>query len=261
MSQSQTPKQQPGSARKLERLQKVLAEAGVASRRKCEQLITGGLIRVNGKVVDTLPVLVDATSDKIEVDGTQVHNMGKVYFALNKPRGVVCTNHDPAGRQRVIDLIKGCRARIFSVGRLDVDSGGLILLTNDGEFANQLTHPRYGVPKTYLAEVDGRISAEHIEQMKQGVFLAEGKVKVHRAEIIRRSRNRTIMELTLREGRNRQIRRMLARLDQKVRRLIRIRIGSLDLGGLKPGQYRSLSTHDVQQLQKKNERRTGRAKG
>lgn len=157
-----------------QRLQKILAAAGVDSRRKCEELILSGAVRVNGNVVDTLPVFVDPEKDVITVGGKKIRAEPKVCFLLNKPKGVICTSSDPQGRKKAIDLVP-VRERIYCVGRLDADSTGLIILTNDNELANILTHPRYGVPKTYIATVKGEIGGEAAERLKAGVWLAEGK--------------------------------------------------------------------------------------
>ena len=169
-----------------QRLQKVLAAAGVDSRRKCEELILTGAVRVNRKVVDKLPAFVDPEKDTITVNGKKIHTTRKVYFLLNKPRGVICTNFDPQGRKKAIDILQTSE-RIFCVGRLDVDTTGLIILTNDSELANRLTHPRYGLAKTYVAGVKGRISGEAVEKLKRGIWLAEGKTGRASVKILKRS--------------------------------------------------------------------------
>ena len=157
-----------------ERLQKVLAAAGIGSRRKCEELILDGVVRVNRRVVDELPVFVDTEKDAITVNGRKIHAVRKVYFLLNKPKGVICTNSDPQGRKKAIDIIKASE-RIFCVGRLDIDTTGLIILTNDSELVNRLTHPRYGFAKTYVAVIKGMIGGDAVEKLKRGVWLAEDK--------------------------------------------------------------------------------------
>ena len=156
-----------------QRLQKVLAAAGVDSRRKCEELVLDGAVRVNRRVVDKLPAFVDPENDIITINGKKIHAARKVYFLLNKPKGVVCTNSDPAGRKKAIDIVSA-RQRIFCAGRLDIDSTGIIILTNDSELSNRLTHPRYGLAKTYVAGVKGEISGGAVEKLKRGVWLAEG---------------------------------------------------------------------------------------
>ena len=234
----------------MERLQKIMARAGVASRRHCEDMIRDGLVKVNGRVVHDLPVLVDPSCDTIVVSGRPLRREHKVYFLLNKPRNVVCTNFDPQGRRRVVDLITGVTQRIYPVGRLDADSKGLLLLTNDGELANRLTHPRYGVVKTYIAEIDGSLAADEISRLGRGIYLREAKASADRIKILRRGPRRSLVEISLREGRNRQIRRMLVRLGHPVRRLTRIRIGPLTLHGLGVGRFRQLTTSEVSALRR-----------
>ncbi|MHC4575170.1 MAG: pseudouridine synthase [Planctomycetota bacterium] len=195
-----------------QRLQKVLAAAGVASRRKCEELILSGAVRVNGKVIDALPVFVDAEKDVITVGGKSVRAERKVYFLLNKPKGVICTSSDPQGRKKAIDLVRA-RERIFCVGRLDADSTGLIILTNDSELANRLTHPRYEMPKTYVARVKGQIDSAAVEKLKKGVWLAEGKTGKASVKILRRSHEESLIGVTIRGGLNRQVRRTLAKVE------------------------------------------------
>lgn len=255
-----------------QRLQKVLAAAGVASRRKCEELILEGAVRVNGKVADTLPVFVDTDNDVITVGGRRIRAERKVYFLLNKPKGVICTNSDPQGRKKAIDIV-ACRERIFCVGRLDADTAGLIILTNDSELANRLTHPRYGLKKTYVASVRGQISAEQVAKLKKGVWLAGGRAgpsAVRRAgpstargprdsfrrtgrtavKILKRGRIESLVEMTISEGRNRQVRRMLAKLGLKARSLKRTRIGKIDGRGVGVGKFRPLSPAEVAYLKK-----------
>jgi 23S rRNA pseudouridine2605 synthase len=231
-----------------ERLQKVLAAAGVGSRRACEQLILDGRVEVNGRVVRSLPILVEPGKDHVAIDHKRIRTERLVYFVLHKPRGVVCTNRDPAGRTRAVDCLVGVSERVFPVGRLDEDSTGLLLLTNDGELSERLAHPRYGVARTYLAETAGRVAPETIEKLKAGVWLAEGRTGRAQAKVVRRERERTVLEITLREGRNREVRRVLARLGHKVRRLKRIGLGPLRLGSLPYGAYRPLSPREAAAL-------------
>ena len=206
------------------------------------------MVRVNGKTVTRLPVLVDPQVDTIELDGEPVELSAKVYLALHKPRGVVCSHYDPSGRTRAVDLVADRHGRVFPVGRLDVESSGLLLLTNDGDFANRLAHPRYGVPKTYTAEVAGSVHGRQIDQLVQGIRLAEGRARAQRVRVVRRGHSQSLLEITLREGRNRQVRRMLARLGHPVRRLMRVRVGSVELGKLKPGRVRRLRSQEVHKL-------------
>jgi len=234
----------------MERLQKVMAEAGVASRRQCEELIREGQVRVNGKIVRKLPIFVEVGEDVISVAGRKLRFEKKVYYLLHKPKKVVCTNSAQEGRLRAIDLLKGVKERVYPVGRLDTDSKGLLMMTNDGELANQLTHPRYEVPKTYIAEVEGWVTGEEIEKLKKGIHLQAGKGHMEKIKIGQRNSRRTILEITLREGQNRQIRRMLARLGHSVKSLTRVQIGPLSLKGLGPGKYRALKAGEIKALRR-----------
>jgi 23S rRNA pseudouridine2605 synthase len=229
------------------RLQKVLAAAGLGSRRECEQLIVEGRVEVDRRVVNKLGTRVEPHGHEIRVDGEPLSRPKVQYFMLNKPPGVVSTARDPAGRPRVIDLIHTGQ-RLFPVGRLDLSSEGLILVTNDGELANLLTHPRYEVEKTYLAEVAGVPSREALAQLERGVHLAEGFAHAKRARIKTQRRHSAVLEVVLDEGRNREVRRLLARAGHKVLRLKRIAIGALRLGDLAPGEYRPLRSEEVSGL-------------
>ncbi len=230
-----------------ERLQKVLAAAGVGSRRDCEELIREGRVEVDRRVVTELGFRVDPDKHEIRVDGELVRIAHRVYYAVNKPQGVVSTNADPSGRPRVIDLVPPHK-HLFTVGRLDRSSEGLILVTNDGELANQLAHPRYGVPKTYRVEVAGHPTPEELDQLTRGIHLAEGKVQASEVHLKKRLKQSTLLEIVLREGRNREIRRMLARLGHKVLRLKRIALGPLKLGDIPVGGYRKLQRLEVAAL-------------
>ncbi|HOW72038.1 MAG TPA: pseudouridine synthase [Phycisphaerae bacterium] len=232
----------------LERLQKVLASAGLASRRACEEMILDRRVAVNGKQVSTLPALVDPESDRITVDGQLLRAPRKVYFMLHKPKGVHCTNDDPQSRTRAIDLLPRIRERVFPVGRLDADSTGLLLLTNDGELAQRLTHPRFGVPKTYRVHLPGLVGNNEIARLLKGVWLHEGKAHVSEASVVHAGRDGSMIEVTLREGRNREIRRVMAKLGFEVRKLVRIRMGPLSLSGLPIGASRPLSPDEVKSL-------------
>jgi pseudouridine synthase len=243
-----------------ERIQKVLANAGVASRRNIEEMVQQGRVSVNGRVLTDLPILIDPAKDKVAVDDEPVRLRGRetdkrYYVIMNKPRGVYTTNVAQGEQKRAIDLLPpDFPARVYPVGRLDAESEGLLLLTNDGELTNQLTHPRYGVPKTYKAVVDGFVGGAIIEQLAQGVWLADPKsgkgFKTGRtqAKVVKRTRDKSILELTLREGRNRQVRRMLAKVGHKVRKLTRTRMGPLTLHGLDPGDLRLLTPREVREL-------------
>ncbi len=232
-----------------QRLQKVLAAAGVNSRRKCEELILSGAVSVNRKVVDKLPAFVDPEKDIITVDGKKLKAARKVYFLLNKPKGVICTNNDPQGRKKAIDIIPTGQ-RIFCIGRLDIDTSGIIILTNDSELANRLTHPRYGLPKTYIAGIKGQISADVAEKLKKGIWLAEGKTGRASVKILKRNYKESLIEITIRQGLNRQIRRMLARVGLPVKSLKRTQIGKLNARGLGVGKFRKLTKDEVVYLKK-----------
>jgi len=232
------------------RLQKFLAEAGVASRRHAEDLIEAGRVLVNDVVVDRLPAFVDPREDRVVVDGTPVRVQAAEYFIVHKPKGVVCTNRDPAGRLRVVDLLPPTKAPLNVVGRLDADSTGLLLMTNDGELAEQVAHPRLELAKVYRVEVQGQVPRDLVAKMKKGVHLAEGKATASEIEIVRRNRERSILKITLREGRNRQIRRMLARLNHPVRALKRVQIGPLSLKGLPVGACRRLTARELAALRR-----------
>lgn len=248
-----------GSADGKQRLQRVLAAAGLGSRRQCEEFITAGRVEVDGQIVDRLGSTVDPKTSKIFVDGTRLQMPKPVYFVLHKPAGVVTTNRDPMGRPRVIDLIPP-EFRVFPVGRLDRNSEGLILLTNDGALADQLTHPRYGVLKVYHVTVAGQVTPEAMRKMREGIYIAEGRVSVDGAKI-RKARSRaTDMEISLREGKNREIRRILARLGHKVQHLRRVAIGPLRLGQLPSGAYRQLGFEEIKKLKAEAEAGAQRAR-
>jgi 23S rRNA pseudouridine2605 synthase len=232
----------------LERLQKVLAHAGLGSRRACEEFILQGRVTVDGQVVRELGTKVDPARQRIAVDGQAIHSERPVYYAVNKPKGYVSTNNDPAGRPRVIDLLPEIPERVFTVGRLDEASVGLMILTNDGELANRLAHPRFGVEKLYRAIVAGSPSQEVLDRLVEGVWLAEGKVRAKRAKIVGKQGDATIVEMVLAEGKNREVRRMLAKLGHKVMSLTRVRVGPITIKGLRPGESRRLTAEEVDRL-------------
>lgn len=233
-----------------ERIQKVLAAAGYGSRRSCEELVLDGRVTINGKRLTELPILVAAHIDDIRVDGRPIRVQHHVYFMLHKPRGVISTNNDPQGRRRAIDLLPGVRERVFSVGRLDADSTGLLLMTNDGDLAERLTHPRYGVEKTYEVAVAGKVSPEDMDKLHRGIWLDGGRTQPARVRIMHRGPKATHLHLTLREGRNREVRRILASLGHNVRRLKRIRMGPLLLRGVGVGKYRPLTARELEALRR-----------
>lgn len=239
-----------------QRLQKVMAAAGVASRRECEELILTGIVRVNGQVVDSLPVLVDPETDAITVGKKRLQPPPRVYFVLNKPKGVICSNRDPQGRPLAIDLVP-CKERIFCIGRLDADTTGLIILTNDAELTNQLTHPRYKVPKTYIAAVKGRVDGPAIEKLKKGIWLAEGKTGKAAVKMLKTGHTESLLEITISQGLNRQVRRMLAGVGMPIKSLKRVAISKLKLGKLAVGRYRPLTAAEVGSLKRDSSPRSG----
>ena len=242
------PQSSASSSDASQRLQKVLAGSGLGSRRKCEELILAGRVEVDGQVVTELGTRVDPDDQEIRVDGEVLKASRRLYFVVNKPPGVLSTNRDPSGRPRVIDLIPGDQ-RLFTVGRLDRSSEGLILVTNDGDLANRLAHPRYGVAKTYIVQVAGQPERGSLQKLLEGVHLAEGVVRAISLRIKRRRERVTDLEIVLSEGRNREIRRMLARVGHKVLRLKRVSIGPLRLGDLPLGASRPLTAQELRQLQ------------
>lgn len=231
-----------------ERLQKILATAGIASRRKSEQYIVEGRVTVNGKVITELGTKADAERDHIKVDGKLLRvEAAHVYLALNKPDSVVSTASDPQGRTTVLDLVQGLRARVYPVGRLDYHSEGLILLTNDGEFANAITSAKSHVPKTYLVKVKGSLTPEQEEEFRNGVPLMGKRTAPARLKLLRRAEN-PWYEVQLIEGRNQQIRIMFKHFGHLVEKLRRVRIGTVELGTLKPREFRLLDDEEVKKL-------------
>jgi 23S rRNA pseudouridine2605 synthase len=233
------------------RLNKFLAQNGIASRRGADQLIASGHVTIDGKVVTELGRRVDPEREKVEVDGVVLRASGErlAYYLLNKPKGVVCTNDPREARPRAMDLITDKKkGRIYPVGRLDEDTEGLLILTNDGEFANRISHPRYGVKKTYWVDVRGRVADEAVAAMLKGVRLAEGWCAFERVQIVKRHAERSILHVTLAEGKNREVRRVLAAVDLPVRTLRRVEIGPLRDRRLKVGQWRVLTRAEVGEL-------------
>jgi 23S rRNA pseudouridine2605 synthase len=231
-----------------DRLQKVLAAAGVASRRECEQLILDGRVEIDRKLVTELGTRVDPHKQEIRIDGEVLHQAKPVYYAVHKPEGVVCTSRDPAGRPRVVDMLPPEGPRVYCVGRLDMSSEGLILVTNDGELANGLTHPRHGVEKIYHVQVDGQLDEEGLKKLRKGVHLAEGFARVKHVRVKSKRKTGTLLEMVLDEGRNREIRRLFARIGHKVQRLTRIAVGPVRLGDLPSGAVRLLTKQEVTAL-------------
>jgi 23S rRNA pseudouridine2605 synthase len=228
----------------------VLAHAGLGSRRACEELILKGRVTINGKVVRELGSKVDLRKATLAVDGEKIHIEPHVYYAVYKPKGYVSTNNDPSGRPRVLDLLPEIPQRVYTVGRLDEMSNGLILLTNDGNLAHQLAHPKYGVEKLYRVVVAGLPSQEVLKQLTDGIWLAEGKVRAKKVRAVGKRGESTILEMVLSEGKNREVRRMLAKLGHKVMSLTRIAVGPITIKGLTAGHYRSLTSREVGLLRK-----------
>jgi len=233
----------------LIRLQKLLAQSGVASRRRCEELMLAGVVTVDGEVVTRLGTKVDPRTAVVRVEGKRLPPISAhVYLALNKPRGVVSTMSDPEGRRTLSDLVADRPERLFHVGRLDTDTAGLIILTNDGDFAQRLAHPSYEVDKTYVAEVTGEVTKATLRTLEHGVTLDDGPVTVSRTRIVQHGTGKTIVELVIHEGRNRIVRRLLEHVGHPVTRLTRTRIGPVKLGQLKSGELRDLTLDELGEL-------------
>lgn len=257
-----------------ERLEKVLADAGIASRRDCEFAIRAGRVRVNSRTVHALPCLVDPVHDLIEYDGAVVdaarrapdRQRGRLYLMLNKPRGVISTARDPGGRPNVVAMVAPAvppGERVFPVGRLDADSTGLVLLTNDGDLAHRLAHPSHGAAKEYLVAVQGALPPQSLDRLSRGMFLADKgapqggakRAKLERLRVLRHTKDRrrgdlSLVSVTLHEGQNREIRRLFARVGAKVKSLERVAIGPLKLGKLRAGHFRALRPDEVLALRR-----------
>lgn len=232
-----------------ERLQKVMAEAGIASRRQCEEYILAGRVTVDGEVCRTLGTKVNPFEQVIEFDGERVQAERHVYWFVNKPAGTISTARDTHGRPTVLDLVPQLGERVYPVGRLDEDSTGLMLLTNDGALAQRLTHPRYGMAKTYRVQVAGKVTEEVINQLKEGVWLSDGKARVSGIRRLGVQGQSSRLLVVLREGHNREIRRMFARFGHKVMKLERVAIGPIRMRKLKPGEARQATATEVGLLQ------------
>lgn len=230
------------------RLQKFLSEAGVASRRAAEQIILSGRVRINGKAVVLLGSKVDPAHDDVTVDGKPVRSKKKLYIVLNKPRRYVCSRKDESGRATIYDLLPKEWGNLYSVGRLDYDTEGLIFLTNDGEFALRLTHPRYGVLKRYVATVEGRVDGEMLDRFKHGVLQGGERLKAERSWLMISGGSKSVVELELAEGKNREVRRLFESQGLSVKQLQRIQIGKIKLGELKPGRWRALTDPEIKTL-------------
>ncbi|MFE0423513.1 pseudouridine synthase, partial [Streptomyces sp. NPDC058953] len=243
--QVKTPKTFPGAEQEGERLQKVLARAGMGSRRACEELIDQARVEVNGQIVTEQGLRVDPQKDEIKVDGLTVATQSHLFFALNKPAGVVSTMEDPDGRQCLGDYVTNRETRLFHVGRLDTETEGIILLTNHGELAHRLTHPRYGVKKTYLAAIQGPLPRDLGKRLKDGIRLEDGYVKADHFRVVENTGKNYLVEVTLHEGRKHIVRRMLAEAGFPVEKLVRTTFGPIALGDQKSGWLRRLTKTEV----------------
>lgn len=234
-----------------DRIQRLIAQSGIVSRRAAEQLIVDGRVRVNGRIVRELGVKADLHRDRVEVDGKRLVAERPVYYLLHKPRGVVTTLEDPEGRDTIADLLRGIDERVFPVGRLDYHTSGALLITNDGDLAQALLHPRKQVPKQYIAKMKGRLEVRELDAMRNGVVLDDG-YRTRKAElfVMREEGGNTWVHITIMEGKNRQIHRMGMAIGRPVMRLSRIGFANLTTEGLRPGDYRELHGHEVEKLQK-----------
>ncbi|MHC4471824.1 MAG: pseudouridine synthase [Planctomycetota bacterium] len=226
-----------------------MARAGIASRRECEKLILAGRVTVNGEVVKELGTKVDAEADEVRVDTVPLRPPKEpLVVLLMKPKGYVSTTQDERGRRSVLELLPSWERRLYPAGRLDEDSEGLVLLSDDGTLTNVVTHPRYGIPKTYELRIRGRIQGADVKRVETGVWLSEGKARASRIRVKKRGRDFSEVEVTLTEGRNRELRRIFAKLGHPVLSLCRIRIGNLSAKGLRPGHWRKLTPQEVDDL-------------
>ncbi len=234
----------------MDRLQKIIASAGVCSRRAAEQLIKNGRVRVNGRVVTEMGAKADARKDKIEVDNKRIDAENLVYIVLHKPRGFVSTLFDPEGRPTVADLVAPIPERLHPVGRLDFATSGVLLMTNDGDLTNTLLHPRSKAPKTYVVKLDSMIDPDELELWRTGIDLEDGKTLPADVRLIRHEQGKSWIEVTLREGRNHQLRRMAAATGFVAMRLARLEFGGIDSEGLKPGKWRPLTVDELRKMKK-----------
>jgi len=235
----------------LVRLHKLLSEAGVASRRGGEDLIRAGKVSVNGQVIRELGFKADPAHDRIKVEGRILPPPSpKVYYLLYKPPGVITSIHDPQGRPTIKDLIPRIKVKVFPVGRLDYDAEGCLVLTNDGDLAERLSHPRYGIPRTYLVKVKGILTAQEMRRIEKGVKLADGMSPTMKITPMRKLQKNSWLKVTLREGRNRVVKRTFEAINHPVLQLKRIGFASLTLEGLRPGDYRPLSSEEIERLRR-----------
>ena len=234
---------------RAERIQKILARAGLGSRRKCEEFITQGRVSLDGRQVTELGTRADPQTSVIHVDGRRVRAEPLVYYALHKPKGAISTTGGEADRDRVTDLVPA-RPRVFPVGRLDVESEGLMVLTNDGALADRMTHPRYGLERRYRATVKGGITEGALQRLRKGVRLAEGKTLPPQVKVLHASRDGGVLEVVIKEGLNREVRRILAAVGLKVKKLVRVALGPLRLKGIPKGAWRELTRSELAALRK-----------
>jgi 23S rRNA pseudouridine2605 synthase len=232
-----------------ERLHKILAACGVDSRRNCEQLIIEGLVKVNGRIVDTLPAFADPTNDVITVQGRKINPQNKVYYLLNKPKGVLCANNNSTGRTRAVDLVPPA-GRILCIGRVDADTAGAVILTNDTVLVARLTSPRSRLTKTYTVGMKGKFTAEAAEQLKKGVWFADGKIMSDKITILKAHNTESLIELKITQGLSRQIRDAMSRLGYKVTALTQTHIGKISTYRLGAGKYRPLTKPEIEHLKK-----------
>src|ERR1051326_2024666 len=230
------------------RLQKYVAEAGVASRRAGEQLMREGRVCVNGETGQELGRKIDPVHDQVTVDGKGIRAKRKIYLALNKPKGLVCSRHDDQGRATIFDLLPKEWGHLHSVGRLDYNSEGLIFLTNDGALSQRVTHPRHGVHKKYVVTVEGRVDGEMLGRVQKGIWSEGERLKAEKARVISGSGSQSVVELELAEGKYREVRRMFETLGRSVKKLERTQIGKIKLGELKPGKWRTLTEPEIKTL-------------
>lgn len=242
------PTPRPGEKRPLKTLERVLSKAGFGSRTQARSWIGAGRVRVNGRLIRTPDIWVDLERDTVTLDDKPVRAQQKIYLLLYKPKGYLTTFKDPEGRATVYDLIQGIDQWVFPVGRLDQDTSGLLILTNDTQFAEHLTNPEHKVPKTYLVKSATRLADDQLRMLRDGVELSDGPTRPAEVVRVRDSANKTFLEITITEGRNRQVRRMIEAVGSKVSKLVRTAIGPLEIGGLEIGKHRQLTAPEVQGL-------------
>jgi 23S rRNA pseudouridine2605 synthase len=233
----------------LERIQKILAKGGIASRREAERMVVEGRVMVNGKIIDTLGFKADPSKDHIKIDGKRLpHFEPKVILLLNKPRGYISTVKDPQGRPTVMDILKKVKWRVYPVGRLDFDAEGLLLLTNDGELTHLLSHPRFSIPRTYWVKVKGVLDEKELIRLKKGITLEDGKARVVSFYMLRQGEKNSWVRVVVAEGRNRLVKRMFSAVGHPVQKLKRVEFGPIHLGSLPTGQFRYLTPEEITKL-------------